>query len=144
VGRTVLRLLSVADDRELGRFTLRPDDTVAASPGAAVGILRTLLREECADEREAWEWLDRYGWSNGYIWVEPPEGGWADGGEGPPGGRGLHPRLCRALETDRITEVDRERFSHAMRLAATFDELPPDVRARVLELEAGQDQTWPG
>ena len=142
--RAVLRLLSVADDRELGLFTLRPDGTVAASPGAAVGILRTLLREECADEREAWEWLDRYGWSNGYIWVEPPEGGWAAAGDGPPGGRGLHPRLRRALETGRMTAVERERVSHALRLAVTFDELPPDVRALVLELEARQDPAGSG
>src|SRR5262249_10545492 len=127
-----------------GRFTLRPDGTVAASPGAAVGILRTLLRVECADEREAWEWLDRYGWSNGYLWGEPPEGGWADAGEGPPGGRGVDPRLRRGPETDRITEVERERVSLALRLAVTFDELPPDVRALVLELEARQDQAGPG
>ena len=43
-----------------------------------------------------------------------------------------------------MTTVDRERVLHALRLAVTFDELPPDVRALLLELEARQDPAGSG
>ncbi len=72
MSRTVLPLLDVADREEVDQLRLE-NGTVNAEGPTCAGILRTIKREYGLTDVDAFAFLDRSGWSNGYLMIPEPE-----------------------------------------------------------------------
>jgi hypothetical protein len=65
-----LRLQSATTGTEVDRLEKHDDGTirVGVQGGAAAGILAEMTRE-AGNQADAWSYLTRYGWSNGYLMI---------------------------------------------------------------------------